>query len=78
MTEVAAVTTRVVTGKVALAVPAGTSTLAGTVAAGSLLERGTTAPPLGAGPLSVTVPVAEVPPVTLARLRLSEERMGGG
>src|SRR5205809_6043109 len=41
-----------------------------------LLERVTTAPPLGAGPLSVTVPVEELPPVTLVGLRLSDESVG--
>jgi len=45
--------------KVALAAPAGTITLEGTVAAASLLETETTAPLLGAGELSVTVPVEE-------------------
>src|SRR5205809_5118236 len=42
-----------------------------------LLERATPAPPLGAGPLSVTVPVEELPPVTLVGLRLSDESVGG-
>jgi hypothetical protein len=37
-----------------------------------LLERVTTAPPDGAGALSVTVPVAEVGPVTAAGLTLTE------
>ena len=68
----------VLTVKVALVLPAGTVTLAGTVATlVLLLERVTTAPPLGAGPLSVTVPVEEFPPVTLVGLRLSDESVGG-
>lgn len=41
---------------VALVLPAGTVTLAGTVAAGESSLSDTTAPPLGAGPLKVTVP----------------------
>jgi len=49
--------------------------LAGTEAtAGLLLERDTTAPPLGAAPLRVAVPVEEVPPVTLTGFRVSEDR----
>src|SRR5438093_13201911 len=68
----------VLTVKVALVLPAGTVTLAGTVAAPVLLlDKLTTAPPLGAGALSVTVPVEELPPVTLDGLRLSDESVGG-
>jgi hypothetical protein len=68
----------VLTVKVAVMAPAGTVTLAGTVAAAVLLlDSVTGAPPAGAGPLSVTVPVEELPPVTLAGLRLSEESVGG-
>jgi len=37
-----------------------------------LLDRETTAPPDGAGALSVTVPVAEVAPVTAAGLTVTE------
>ena len=78
MTTVAVATALVVTVKVAWMAPAGTGTLPGTVAAGSLLERETTAPPLGAGSLSITVPVGEeVPPVTLVGVSVSEEGAGG-
>ena len=79
VTGVDAATALVLTGKVALVAPAGTVTLAGTVAAAVLLlESVTGAPPAGAGPFSVTVPVGEeVPPVTLAGLRVNEEGIGG-
>src|SRR5437588_639002 len=49
----------VLTVNVALLAPAATVTLAGTVAVDVLLERETAAPPVGAGPLSVTVPVED-------------------
>ena len=61
------------TGKVALVDPAGTVTLAGTVAAVLLLDSETTKPPDGAAEVRVTVPVAEFPPTTAVGLRLSVE-----
>src|SRR5258707_15616520 len=39
-----------------------------------LLESATVAPPVGAAPLSVTVPDEEFPPVTLVELSESDER----
>ena len=74
-----AVTALVRTVNVALVAPAATVTLEGTVATNvSLLESATCAPPDGAGPLSVTVPVEESPPVTLVGLNASEVRVGVG
>jgi len=60
------VTVDVVTMKVALVAPAGTVTVPGTTAAGLLLTSTTDAPAAGAAAASVTVPVADVPPLTLA------------
>src|SRR5438034_1007328 len=68
----------VFTVNVALMAPAGTVTLDGTLARPLLLERETTAPPLGADALNCTVPVEELPPVTLDGLRPSETRVGRG
>ena len=77
VTGVGAVTGRVVTVNVALVAPAGMVTLAGTVAtAVLLLARETRAPPLGAGPLSVTLPVEGDPPLTLVGFSVSEVRVG--
>jgi hypothetical protein len=65
-------TAEVVIVNVALVAPAVTVTLAGTCAADVLLlVRVTTAPPDGAGPVKVTVPVDEVPPITELGLRLT-------
>ena len=79
MTGAEAVTGRVVTVKAALVAPARIVTLAGTVATPVLLlERETTAPPLGACALSVTLPVERDPPLTLVGFSLSEVRVGPG
>jgi hypothetical protein len=72
------VTEEVVAVKVVEVAPAGTVTLAGTCTAELLLDRLTAAPPLGAAPLRVTVPVEEVPPVTVAGLKLSAPTVGRG
>ena len=57
--------------------PAATVTLAGTCAAAVLLlDRATTAPPVGAGEFNVTVPVDEVPPITDVGFKLTELAVG--
>jgi hypothetical protein len=62
-TNVVPTTGFVVTGKVALREPAGMVMFAGTVVTGVFaLESVTRAPPAGATPLRMTVPVDGVPP----------------
>jgi hypothetical protein len=77
--EVVMRTIEVLTVKVALVAPAGTITLEGTLAAPLLLESATCAPPAGAGPLSVTVPVEDPkPPTTLVGFSVNEDTVGSG
>jgi len=67
VTNVLFATANVVTVKLAEVCPPGTLTMPGTVAAAALLvESVTEIPPAGAGELRNTVPVAFVPPLTLA------------
>jgi hypothetical protein len=62
----------------ALVLPAGTVTLAGTLAAdGVSLISDTAIPPAGAAPVSVTVPWETMPPKTLVGFIESEFRTGG-
>ena len=76
--EVDITTIDVLTVKVALTLPAGMVTMDGTLAAPLLLESMTCAPPAGAGPLSVTVPVENcTPPMTLVGFSVSEATIGG-
>jgi hypothetical protein len=76
---VVAETLNVVTVKLALVAPAGTVTLAGTVAEpGRLLDSVMMVPPEGAALASLTVPVDGLPPVTLAGLTVNDERTCGG
>ena len=78
VTVVDEATALVLTTNVALVAPAAIVTLGGALAAPLLLESATCAPPVGAGPLNVTVPVEEFPPATLVGFSESEERVGGG
>ena len=65
--------------KIALVAPAATEILAGTVAAlVLLLLKATTAPPLGAALVNVTVPCEVLPPVTLDGFTDSEDKLAGG
>jgi hypothetical protein len=66
-------TTLVVTANVAVVAFAATVTLAGAWAAAVLLlDSVTTAPPAGAGPFNVTVPVEPAPPTTDVGLSVTE------
>jgi hypothetical protein len=69
----------VVMVKVVDVLPACTVTLAGTAAADVLLlERVTGTPPVGAGPLRVTVAMEGLPPVRLVGFREIEDRVTVG
>ena len=79
MTEVDVVTVLLDTENVADVAPCAIVTEAGTVAAAVFeLERATTAPPDPAADVSVTVPVADCPPTTVAGLTEMPLRLGGG
>jgi len=75
--DACAATVLVATVKVAVVAPAATVTVEGTVADVELLCRVTARPPVGAGPVNVTVPVLLVPPATDVGLRLTELTAGG-
>ena len=67
----------VVTVKVAEFAPAETVTEDGTVASELLDDRLTAAPPLGALPVRVTVPVNCVPPTIVEGASVTDEGIGG-
>jgi hypothetical protein len=80
VTVVETITALVLTVNVAVVAPAATVTLDGVRATfGLLLESATVAPPAGAAPLNVTVPVEDcMPPTTLVGFSESDESVGGG
>jgi hypothetical protein len=77
VTGVEVLTATVVAWKVMLLVLASTVTLDGTVTALLLLCSETEMPPVGAGPVNVTVPVDGLPPTTEVGLILTADRAGG-
>lgn len=79
VTFVLTFTALVVMLKVALVLPLRTRTVEGVCAAVVLLlDSVTVAPPVGAGPLSVTVPVDPDPPTTLSGFKDSEVKTTAG
>ena len=75
MADVVAATAVVVTAKVVLVAPADIVTLVASVAAAVLLDRATTAPPVGAAAVKVTVPVAALPPTMLVGLTDTADKL---
>jgi hypothetical protein len=73
--EVLTATGVVVIVKVAVREPTAMVTLAGTFAADALLFSVTTAPPAGAAPFSVTVPIELFPPTTDVGFRLNDDKV---
>ena len=74
--EVEEVTVRVVTGKLADNAPTGIVMVFGTVTLVTLGIRAMLMPPIGAGLLSVTVPVVDAPPVIVPGAITTLARMG--
>jgi hypothetical protein len=72
------VTAVVVTVNVAVVLPAATVTVAGTVAEVLLLDKATEIPPVDEAALKVTVPVEELPPVTLVGLSDTDDKALAG
>ncbi len=70
------VTVTVFTVKVTDVAPAGIVTVAGRVALVESDANVMVSPPVGAGPVRVTVPVDEVPPVTDVGLSVTESSVG--
>lgn len=69
-------TATVLTVNVAVVLPAVTVTDVPTLAEGSLEANVIIVPPVGAGPLIVTVPVVDAPPTSDVELRLSAVKVG--
>jgi hypothetical protein len=65
------------TVKVADDFPLATLTLDGNVAFVELLASLTTKPPIGAAPVSNTVPVEDIPPLMLDGLKLTDSTVDG-
>jgi hypothetical protein len=78
VTGIGVPTAVVFTLNVAVVAPPATVTLAGTVAAGLLLDSATMTPPDSAGTFSVTVPVEDLPPSTVAGFKDTVESAGVG
>ena len=77
-TDVLTATGALATENVAVVAPETTVTLTGTVATEVLLLLiATRAPPTGAGPFSVTVPVDELPPRTDVGINVTELSVAG-
>jgi len=78
VTEVLDEPGEVATMNVAELPPSATVTLAGTLATeGLLLDSATTVPPAGAGPLRVTIPVEELPALTVEGESVNDDGTGG-
>ena len=77
VTDAGVDTGAVLTLKVAESAPAATFTVAGTVANCVPLARVTAIPATGAGPVSVTVPLDDTPPVTEVGSKLIPFKAGG-
>ncbi len=71
------VTGEVAIVKVAVVAPAGTTTVAGVTAFELFEDRATVVPFAGAAPLSVTVPVADMPPITVFGEMLTDVTVAG-
>lgn len=56
--------------KVIILSPAATVTLGGKIVAALVLDSVTSSPPVGAGPVNVKFAVEDVPPVTIAEVKL--------
>jgi hypothetical protein len=67
----------VLTVNAAWSAPAGIVTVAGTEATAESEDKLTLSPPVGAGPVIVTVPVDDAGPTTVVGLRVNVAKVGG-